>query len=64
VTAIAVANNPLVLAGGPAGVRSSTDVSTWSPASDRVFTESITLPPTWLFAAGDHQLEVVTEGAR
>jgi len=64
VTAIAVANDPLVLAGGPAGVRSSNDVSTWSPASERVFTESITLPPTWLFAAGDHQLVVVTEGAR
>jgi len=64
VTAIAVANDPLVLAGGPAGVRSSRDVATWSRASERVFTESITLPPTWLFAAGEHKLKMVTEGAR
>ena len=36
----------------------------WQPASEKVFTERITLPPAWLFAAGDHQLEVVTEDAR
>ncbi|HEX9992929.1 MAG TPA: baseplate J/gp47 family protein [Acidimicrobiales bacterium] len=54
----------LVMAGGPAGANRSTDGgATYEPTSERVFREAVTLPPTWLFVSGPHELTVVGEDA-
>jgi hypothetical protein len=53
-----------VLAGGPAGVFRSTDGGeTYQTASGREFTETVTLPGTWLFSAGEHEIDVEVEDA-
>lgn len=61
----AVAADPsqrFVLAGGPQGIyRSRDNGTTYEPCSSRLFRDKVTLPSTWLFCSGDHQVKVVTE---
>jgi len=66
VHAIAAApDGKLLLAGGPSGVVRSTDARRWEPCSRKELMEpqKVTLPPTWLFCTGKHQLEVVHDDA-
>jgi Baseplate J-like protein len=52
----------LILAGGPQGIyRSSDGGVTYRTCSSHVFTDRVTLPPTWLFCSGEHEIEVVSE---
>lgn len=57
VAAIGCANG-LVLAGCVGGVYRSGDARVWRHTSPAEFTERVTLPSTWLFAPGQHQLRV------
>lgn len=51
----------LVLAGGPQGIyRGTADGTRFTCCSRREFGEKVTLPRTWLFASGEHDIEVVT----
>jgi hypothetical protein len=63
VDAVAVdPRNRLLMAAGPAGVYRSEDAGrTYVHSSDKVFTDKITLPDTWLFCSGEHDVTVVTE---
>lgn len=54
----------LVLAGGPGGVVRSTTAEHYEPCTQREFTEKVTLPPTWLFCSGQHEIEVVPDAAQ
>jgi hypothetical protein len=57
------ARGNVVLAGGRQGVfRASNPVGPYQRASSPVFTDKVTLPDTWLFTSGDHELEIVIEG--
>lgn len=60
-----IATNPegsLVLAGGTKGVFCSTDEGqTYTSASNKVFSDKVTLPATWLFVSGEHDIAVVSE---
>ncbi|MCW2131618.1 putative baseplate assembly protein [Arthrobacter sp. VKM Ac-2550] len=50
----------LVLAAGPRGIFGSDDAAQlWHSRSRRVVDDVVTLPDTWLFCSGDHQIEVV-----
>lgn len=52
----------LVMAGGIEGIFRNEALSTsYSPSSNREFTGRVTLPPTWLFCSGDHNIMVVSE---
>jgi hypothetical protein len=52
----------LIMAGGEAGVYCSRDEGqTYASCSDRVFPDKVTLPPTWLFCSGEHEINVETE---
>lgn len=52
----------LVLAGGKQGVYRSTDQGVrFEPASRKEFPETVTLPDTWLFTSGEHDIQVVSE---
>jgi hypothetical protein len=52
----------LAIAGGVEGVyRSEDGGTTYSPASCKEFSDSVTLPPTWLFCSGEHDVIVVSE---
>ncbi|SHJ08873.1 putative baseplate assembly protein [Tessaracoccus bendigoensis DSM 12906] len=53
-----------VLAGCVGGIWASTDGVTWRHASDDTFTDAVTLPRTWLFAPGEHVLNVGHDDAR
>ena len=54
----------LVLAGGPRGVYCSTDNgTTYRHCSSHEFREKVTLPSTWLFCSGNHDIQVMTEDA-
>jgi len=64
VTCVAVADRPPVLAGGPRGAFRSASGRTWSSVSDAVFTERVTLPSTWLFVGGEHDLQVTYDDPR
>lgn len=61
----AVAVDPagrLVMAGGARGVfRSGDDAQNFVPASQREFRDAVTLPETWLFCSGEHDVTVVSE---
>ncbi|HXJ93705.1 MAG TPA: baseplate J/gp47 family protein [Terriglobia bacterium] len=51
-----------ILAGGPAGIyRSKDGGASYITCSSNVFTDRVTLPPTWLFCSGEHDIEVVSE---
>ncbi|MGC9347462.1 MAG: putative baseplate assembly protein [Anaerolineae bacterium] len=60
-----VATDPggrLVMAGGVEGVYRSRDEGiSYESCSKDVFLDKVTLPPTWLFCSGDHDLTVETE---
>jgi hypothetical protein len=62
---IALAADPqqnLVLAGGAAGIYRSADNGTsYESVSSKIFLDKVTLPETWLFCSGEHQVEVVNE---
>ncbi len=55
----------LLLAGGPGGVVRSPNAEVYEPCSQKEYSESqkVTLPPTWLFCSGKHEIEVVQEDA-
>jgi hypothetical protein len=61
----ALATDPgggLLMAGGPVGVyRSSNGGLLYDPCSKSEFTEKVTLPDTWLFCSGEHDVTVVSE---
>ncbi|GGO30311.1 baseplate J/gp47 family protein [Deinococcus humi] len=59
----AVAAAPqLVLAGGPWGLRVSRDAGqTYQPVVQEGGADAVTLPPTWLFCSGAHDIEVISE---
>jgi hypothetical protein len=64
----ALATNPegkLLLAAGPSGVVRSQDAKIYEPCSKRELMEpqKVTLPPTWLFCSGKHEIEVVHDDA-
>jgi hypothetical protein len=49
----------VILAAGPVGVlRSSDGALTWRSCSARTLRDVVTLPPTWLFCSGEHDIEV------
>lgn len=51
-----------IMAGGPVGVFRSQDRGvTYNTISGKEFSESVTLPETWLFVSGDHDIKVVDE---
>jgi hypothetical protein len=53
---------PVVMAGGIAGVyQSDNQGRTYQISSNREFVEKVTLPPTWLFISGEHEIKVVAE---
>ena len=55
-------HKPVLLAGGARGVyRSSNEGVNYENASSKEFTERVTLPPTWLFVSGAHDITVVSE---
>lgn len=52
----------LIMAAGREGVYLSRDGGqTYASISERDFNDKVTLPPTWLFCSGDHEIEVVSE---
>jgi hypothetical protein len=56
------ASDPVVMAGGVAGVYSTSDQgNSYRNSSSREFVERVTLPPTWLFVSGEHEITVVSE---
>ena len=58
----AVAAGPgLILAGMKNGVFASHDGARYEPASQTEFSTSVALPSTWLFASGEHEIEIVSE---
>lgn len=61
--AVDAEGSPLVLAAGPRGVLRSLDAGvTWRTCSARVVDDVVTVPDTWLFCSGSHQVEVVRAG--
>ncbi|GAA2095523.1 putative baseplate assembly protein [Microlunatus panaciterrae] len=58
------ASDDLLLAGCVGGVYSSRNATRWEHASQQVFSERISLPRTWLFAPGAHELTVRYDDAR
>ena len=53
---------PIVLSGGPRGVHRSTDNGvTYECVSVETFTDRVPLPRGWLYAPGEHHLEIVRE---
>ena len=52
----------LLLAGGVKGIyRSKAATGPYACCSNRSFSDKVTLPPTWLFCSGEHQVEMVYE---
>ncbi len=52
----------LVMAGGVEGVfRSADEGVSYEDSSGKEFSDKVTLPPTWLFCSGEHDLSVVSE---
>jgi Baseplate J-like protein len=52
----------MLLAAGPKGVyRANSAMGPYACCSSRSFTDKVTLPPTWLFCSGEHQIEMVHE---
>ena len=49
-----------LLAGGPTGVaRRASGADRYAPSSATEFRDRLTLPPTWLFCSGEHEIRVV-----
>jgi hypothetical protein len=52
----------MILAGGVEGVyRSGDGGAGYENTSSRVFTRNVTIPDTWLFCSGEHDIQVVSE---
>lgn len=49
---------PLILAGGPGGLVAGETPEAYAPRAGRETADEVTLPPSWLFCAGPHALEV------
>jgi baseplate J-like protein len=55
-------DNHFILAGGIDGVfRSDDGAASYEGCSSKEFTKSVTIPDTWLFCSGEHDIEVVSE---
>jgi hypothetical protein len=54
-------DNHFILAGGIDGVYRSNDGASYEGCSSKQFTKSVTIPDTWLFCSGEHDIEVVSE---
>jgi hypothetical protein len=48
-----------VMAGGTKGIYRSAQPGRWSAAANRVTTDEVTIPDTWLFCSGEHKITVV-----
>jgi hypothetical protein len=48
-----------VMAGGTKGVYRSVQPGRWSAAANRVTTDEVTIPDTWLLCSGEHKIKVV-----
>jgi hypothetical protein len=54
--------NHMVLAGGIDGVyRGGAGAASYERCSSKEFTKNVTIPDTWLFCSGEHDIEVVSE---
>jgi hypothetical protein len=52
----------LIMAGGVAGIYRSRDQGvSYGSVSENVFLDKVTLPPTWLFCSGEHEIVVEAE---
>ena len=57
----------MALVGGRWGIRRSKgrsekgEKALYEPCSSKVFSDKVTLPPTWLFCSGAHEISVVAE---
>jgi hypothetical protein len=52
----------IVMAGGAAGIyQTADDGRSYRSMSNQEFTEKVSLPPTWLFVSGVHEVTVVSE---
>jgi hypothetical protein len=61
----AAGDGALVLAGGDDGVyRSDDGGDSYEPVSIREFRDTVTLPPTWLFCSGAHEIQVFEDAPR
>lgn len=54
----------LLIGGGEGVFRSEDHGVTFQPSSSREFTEEVTLPKTWLFCSGEHEIKVEEENAK
>jgi Baseplate J-like protein len=55
-------DNHFILAGGIDGVyRGDDGAASYEACSSKQFTKSVTIPDTWLFCSGEHDIEVVSE---
>jgi hypothetical protein len=62
VDALASNGGGIILAGGPKGIFRTRDAgSSYDACSRKVFSDKVTLPPTWLFCSGEHEIQVVSE---
>ncbi len=57
-----VPGGALILVGGGEGVWRSLDGVHWQVAASRQAIDRLTLPETWLFCSGDHDVQVVSDG--
>ncbi|HZN25601.1 MAG TPA: hypothetical protein VFB75_15350, partial [Burkholderiales bacterium] len=53
----------LTFAGGPAGLFATLDRRLYTRTGVSEYTNKVSLPATWLFCSGDHEIEVVSEDA-
>jgi hypothetical protein len=61
-TVMADSSKKIIMAGGLKGVVTSQDEGVhYRTCSSQEFTDKVTLPETWLFVSGEHNLEVVNE---
>jgi len=61
-TIASLSGQPVVLIGGKRGVYRSGDNGTnYESVSQKVFDDKVTLPETWLFCSGTHEIEIAAE---
>lgn len=53
------ANAGTVIVGGPKGVYRSGEPGRWAQAANRISTDEVTIPDTWLLCSGEHNITVV-----
>ncbi|NIM94246.1 MAG: putative baseplate assembly protein [Anaerolineales bacterium] len=60
-TVAADSETGIVMAGGSDGVFASNDIGlSYTSSSKQEFSDKVTIPGTWLFASGEHEITVVT----